>query len=111
MPLVIAAHPLGARHHVADDVVADVPDVRVPGGIREHFEAVVLRLRRIFSDFEGMRRGPSLLPLFVELLRAIFSHLFCRVRSAWIIASRHPCSAGSAPHGSFASRHPAYVRR
>ena len=45
MQHVVAAHPLGARHHVADDVVADVADVRVPGRVREHLEAVVLGLR------------------------------------------------------------------
>ena len=44
---VEAAHPLHARHHVADDVVADVPDVRVAGRIREHLQAVELRPRRI----------------------------------------------------------------
>jgi len=55
-----AAHPLHARHHVADDVVADVPDVRVPGRIREHLEAVKLLARRIGGDLEGARGGPLL---------------------------------------------------
>jgi hypothetical protein len=32
MQHVVAAHALRARHHVADDVVADVADVRVPEG-------------------------------------------------------------------------------
>ena len=39
--------PLHPRHDVADDVVADVPDVRVARRIREHLEAVELRPRRI----------------------------------------------------------------
>ena len=43
---VEAAHPLHARHHVADDVVADVSDVRVSGRVREHLQAVELRPRR-----------------------------------------------------------------
>ena len=30
MEHVVPAHPLGARHHVADDVVADVAHVRMP---------------------------------------------------------------------------------
>ena len=52
MQHVVAAHPLGARHHVADDVVADVADVRVPRRVGEHLEAVVLRPRRIDVDLE-----------------------------------------------------------
>ena len=67
---VEAAHALHARHHVADDVVADVPDVRVPGRVREHLEAVELRPLRVGLDLEGARRGPLLLPLLVELLLA-----------------------------------------
>ena len=46
MQHVEAAHPLRARDDVADHVVADVPDVRVPGRVREHLEAVELRLGR-----------------------------------------------------------------
>ncbi len=40
---VEALHPLGARHHVADDVVANVADVRMPRRIGEHLQAVELR--------------------------------------------------------------------
>ena len=71
---VEAAHPLGARHHVADDVVADVADVRVAGRVREHFEAVVLRARRIDVDLERPGRGPVRLPLLVELLGFVVGH-------------------------------------
>ena len=69
MQHVVAAQPLRARHDVADDVVANVPDVRVTRRVREHLEAVVLRPGRIFSDFEGLRAGPAFLPLLVEGLR------------------------------------------
>ena len=43
---VEAPHALRTGHHVADDVVANVSDVRVPGRVREHFKTVVLRLAR-----------------------------------------------------------------
>ena len=39
---VVAPHTLRTRHHVADDVVADVPDMRVPGRVREHLQTVEL---------------------------------------------------------------------
>ena len=71
---VEALQPLQARDDVADDVVADVPDVRVPGRIREHFQAVELRLGVILGNFKRMGRGPMLLPLLVEFLRMIVSH-------------------------------------
>ena len=74
MQHVVAAHPLHARHHVADDVVADVADVRVPGRVREHLEAVELRARRVGGHLERARRGPALLPLPVEFLRTIVGH-------------------------------------
>ena len=71
---VEAAQPFRARHHVADDVVADVPDVRVARGVGEHLEAVVLRPRRVFRDLERARGGPLLLPLLVQLLRFVIRH-------------------------------------
>ncbi len=74
MQHVEAAQPLRARHHIADDVVAHVSDVRVPGGVREHLQAVVLRPRRILSDLKGARGGPLLLPFLVELLRLVIRH-------------------------------------
>ena len=71
MQHVVAAQPLRARHDVADDVVADVSDMRVAGRVREHLEAVVLRARRIFSDLERARARPAVLPLLVECLRFV----------------------------------------
>ena len=80
---VEAAHPLGARHHVADDVVADVAHVRVPGWVREHLQAVELRLIRIFCRLECARVVPVLLPLPVQILRAVVPH-------SMIIVQRFP---------------------
>ena len=74
MQHVVAAHPLGARHHVADDVVPHVADVSVAGRIREHLEAVELRARRIDGHLEGARVSPAFLPLLVEFLRMVVGH-------------------------------------
>ena len=74
MQHVVAAHALGARHHVADDVVADVTDVRMARGIREHLEAVELRTRGIDVDLKRPRRRPPLLPLLVEFLGFVVCH-------------------------------------
>src|SRR5262249_49987653 len=74
MQHVVAAHPLGPRHDVADDVVAHVADVGVPRRVREHLEAVELVARRIDVDLERLRRRPRLLPFLVQLLRFEFGH-------------------------------------
>ena len=66
--------PLHPRDDVADDVVADVADVRVPRGVREHLEAVELRLRGVFGDLERAGVGPALLPFLVQFLRVIVRH-------------------------------------
>ena len=71
---VEAPHALHPRHHVADDVVAHVPDVRVAGRVREHLEAVELRPRRVRLDLEGTRLRPLFLPLLVQALRLEFGH-------------------------------------
>ena len=49
---VEATHPFHARDNVADHVIADVADVRVPRRVREHFEAVELRPGGIFGDLK-----------------------------------------------------------
>ena len=80
MQHVVAAQPLRARHDVADDVVADVSDMRVTRRIREHLETVELRPRRIFSDLERARARPAFLPLLVECLRFVVGHISRTVR-------------------------------
>jgi hypothetical protein len=68
------AHPLQPRNDVADRVVADVSHVRVSGRIREHLEAVILRLGRILGDFEGARRLPAFAPLLLDCLGLVLRH-------------------------------------
>jgi hypothetical protein len=47
MEHVVAAHAHRAGHDVANHVVADVPDVGMPGGVGEHLETVELRPRLV----------------------------------------------------------------
>ncbi len=63
---VEALHPLQAGDDVADHVVADVADVGVSRGIREHLEAVELRPRPIDLDLEGAGSGPARLPFLLD---------------------------------------------
>ena len=72
---VEAPHASRAGHDVADDVVAHVPHVGVPGRIGEHLEAVELRPRRVFGGLERAGVDPALLPLAVQFLRSILSHV------------------------------------
>ncbi len=71
---VVTAHPLHARQRVADAVVADVPHVGMAGGIREHLEAVELRLRAIDLNLECACGRPFLLPLPIEFLWMVVGH-------------------------------------
>ena len=68
------AHPLHPGRDVANDVVADVTDMSVPRRVREHLQAVELRLRLVGLHLEGTAVGPLLLPFLVELLRLVLSH-------------------------------------
>ncbi len=72
---VEAAHPLHARHDIADRVVSDVPEMSVTGGVRKHVQAIELRSGRIDGHFERAGGGPTLLPLPVEVLRMVVGHL------------------------------------
>jgi hypothetical protein len=65
MQHVESLHPLHARDDVANDVIADVADVRVPRRVREHLETVVLRPGWIFGDLKRAGVGPALLPLLI----------------------------------------------
>jgi hypothetical protein len=74
MQHVEPAHPLHARHDVANHVVADVADMRVPGGVGEHLEAVVLGSVGVFGDFERTRVAPAVLPLLLDCLGLVIRH-------------------------------------
>ena len=71
MQHVEALHPLQTGDDVADHVVADMADVGVSRGIREHLEAVELRARSIDVDLEGAGVGPARLPLLLDGLGRI----------------------------------------
>ena len=85
MQHVVAAHPLGPRNDVADDVVADVAHVCVTRRVREHLEAIELRTRRVLGHLERASRGPALLPFPVELLWVVVGH---RMRVAQAVGAR-----------------------
>ncbi len=74
MQHIEAAHALDARHNVADGVIAHVAHVQRAGGIRQHLQHVVFRLRGIRFGFEDARFGPALLPFGFDCLRVVFSH-------------------------------------
>jgi hypothetical protein len=69
MQHVETAHPLHTRHHVADDVVADVSDVRVPRGVREHSPGNRTWGRLPSTSTSNVFAAAHwLLPLLIELL-------------------------------------------
>ncbi len=74
MENVEPAHPLHARDDVADHVVADVPDMRMPRWVREHLEAVELRLGEVLGHLERARVAPAFLPLFLYCLGFVIRH-------------------------------------
>ncbi len=71
---VEALHPLQAGDDVANHVVADVADVGVPRGVREHLEAVELRPRPVDFDLEGAGVGPAPLPFLLDGLGRVVGH-------------------------------------
>ncbi len=97
---VEAAHPLRARHHVADHVVADVADVGVPRRVGEHLEAVELGLRRVFGHLERAAVPPPLLPLLLDGLRVVLAHILYdyspRQNADWTARAR-PRRGAAAP--------------
>src|ERR1700730_9345138 len=74
MQHVESAHALHARHYIANRVVAHVPHVHRARGIRQHFQYVVLRLRRIRLRFEDPRIYPAFLPFCFDRLWVVFRH-------------------------------------
>src|SRR5688572_20071201 len=65
---------------VTDDVVADVADVRVTRGIREHLQAVELGLGSVLGNLKRPGISPAALPFLVEFLRVIVRHCESRWR-------------------------------
>ena len=68
---VETAHALHAGHHIANRVVAHVAHVHRAAGVRQHFQNVVFRFRRIGFGLEHTFLGPALLPLGLNLLRVV----------------------------------------
>ncbi len=68
------AHAFHTRDDVADHVIADVPDVRVPRRIGKHLEAVEFRLRRILRYLERSSGRPAFLPLALDGLGLVIGH-------------------------------------
>ena len=52
MQHIEASHAFHAGDNVADHVIADVSNMGVARGIREHFQTVVFRSGIVFSDLE-----------------------------------------------------------
>src|ERR1700681_4081921 len=74
MQHVESAHALHARHYIANRVVAHVSHVHRTRGIRQHFQYVVLWLRRICLRFEDPRIYPAFLPFCFDRLWVVFRH-------------------------------------
>src|SRR6266478_874174 len=82
---VESAHALHARHDVPDRVVAHVAHVHRAARVRQHFQDVILRLRRVRLRFEYARLRPALLPLLLDFLRIVPR----RRCAAWYVLLRH----------------------
>jgi hypothetical protein len=63
---VEASHALVAGNHVADRVDPDVPHMDAAGGVREHLQAVVLRLVRAFHRAKSIRFFPVFLRVALD---------------------------------------------
>ena len=73
---VVPAHPLVARHGVADGVISHVAHVQRAGRIRQHFEQIIFRTGSIvIHGAEGALLVPDLLPLCFDSLRIVISQL------------------------------------
>jgi hypothetical protein len=68
---VETAHPLVARHHIADGVVAHVAHVNVAGRIRKHLQQVILGPVRVLFDPEQALGFPLVLPLALDDVRVV----------------------------------------
>ena len=71
---VVPIHLSKARDNVADRIVADMPHMQFSRRIGKHLKHVILRFFIIPFRPEGMTFLPYLLPLRLDLLRAISLH-------------------------------------
>ena len=78
---VESAHHLVARHDVADDVVAPVPDVEGGGRVREHHQTVESGAGGGVGGLEEARLLPVPLPLPLDLARNVWSVHLCLFRT------------------------------
>jgi hypothetical protein len=71
---------LEVRDRVADRVALEMPDVRLPRGVRKHLEHIALRLRLVVTgfagagDLSGLLSGPNGLPLAFYIARRVAAH-------------------------------------
>ena len=68
---VIALHAAEAGHHIADGIVAHMPHVNIAGGVRKHFQHIILGLGRIRFHVEFAALRPAFLPLFFQGLGVV----------------------------------------
>jgi hypothetical protein len=75
-----AVAPAKVRDRVAERVVLQVPDVRLPGRVREHLQHVVLGLRIVEARLAGVRHLPGALllpdplPAALDVVRLVALH-------------------------------------
>jgi hypothetical protein len=68
---VVTLHAVVARQDIADGVVAHMAHVQLARGVREHGQAVVFGLGRIFGGPVGLFLFPVLLGFRFDDLRAV----------------------------------------
>src|SRR5439155_350081 len=90
---VETTHHLVASEGIADDVVAEVPHVQRPRGVRKHHEVVELRLVAVFPRPEEAGLLPGVAPLWLDGLRVVSSVR----RPAPIPAKTRPTSSSPGP--------------
>jgi hypothetical protein len=96
---VLAVHALEAADDVADRVVAHVAHVQRAGRIRQHRQAVELRLGRVFLDLERVRRAPVGLRGGLDGLRVVGLRFV-------VFLDRHGLGAASCHAGKRRNREP-----
>ncbi len=113
-----SAHALHARYNVPNSVIAHVAHVHRAARVRQHFQHVILGLRRVHVRIKYARLRPALLPLHFDFLGIVSRprrccaarcDLFRHARLSPLLLRRtFPCSALLRPRFLFcASPRPA----